>query len=306
MSARAKLIFLLTLLPLISCLTGAEDALQFPTFKEGESSFPSIITIVPEFSGNGNYGLVAVGDTLYHLELNHARIHGKTPVSGTITAIDAGSQSTSFALFENKLVRIEGFDIAASAELPGNGMAMSLCGSNPVVLMQDGSLVLHDGNDLSVISNHTPLNQGITSIQGFPGLLATGYSDGTMVSFSLPSFTEIASEKLNEPPLFFRDAGPDNLIFSCASWNEVALASPADLKIQVMFTFPETPLSATADSAASCIYAVCPASGIYVCLENGEIAWRTSEFGSSPMVRLSEDCQTALVAWEDKVTLLLR
>lgn len=285
---------------------GAEDSLQFPTYKEGETSFPSIITIMPEFSGNGNYGLVAAGDTLYHLELNHARIHGKTPVGGTINSIAAGSELTSFALSANQLVRIEGFAIAASTTLPGDTEVMSLSGSDPVVLMQDGSLVLLDGNDLSVISNHIPLNQGINSIQGFPGILATGYLDGTMVSFSLPSFTEIASEKLDDSPLFLRDAGPDNLIFSCSSWNEVALASPSDLKIQVMFTFPETPVSATADSAVSCVYAVCPSSGINVCLENGEIAWRTSDFGRAPIVRLSEDCQTALVAWENKVTLLLR
>lgn len=261
---------------------------------------------MPEFSGNGNYGLVAVGDTLYHLELNHGRIHGKTPAGGPITAIAAASDLTSFILTENELIRVEGFLIEATTTLSESASAMSLCGSNPVVLMHDGSLVLFDGNDLSAISNHTPVNHEITSIQGFPGILATGCMDGTMISFSLPDFKEIASEKLNESPLFLRDAGPENLIFSCSNWNEVALASPADLKIQVMFTFPETPVSATADSAVSCIYAVCPTAGINVCLENGEIAWKTSDFGLDPIVSLSKDCQAALVAWENKVTLLLR
>ena len=73
-----------------------------------------------------------------------------------------------------------------------------------------------------------------------------------------------------------------------------------------MFTFSETTASASSDSDMSCIYAVCPDAGIQVCMSNGEIAWRTRDFGRTPMVTVSGDCEQALVAEDRSVTLLLQ
>ncbi|MCD4708905.1 MAG: hypothetical protein K8S62_14335 [Candidatus Sabulitectum sp.] len=306
MSVNAGLILLLTLLPFIACTLGAEDAVTFPTYKEGEASFPTSIDVPPVFSGNGNYGLVASGDTLYHMELRHGRIHGKTFAGGTIKGLAVGTGSQAFAIYDDQLLRIDGFDVTSSCELTGIGVAMTVCGNDPVVLLDDGSLVLHDGTDLTFIGSYIPENPGMACIQGFPGIVVTGFSDGTMISLSLPSFSEIAAEKLNSSLIFMAGAGQENLIFSIDAWNEVAVCSPADLIIQVMFTFPETPLSAASDSELSCVYAVCPSAGIHVCLSNGEIAWRTDEFGGAPFVTLSDDCEIALVSEGNTVTLLLK
>lgn len=306
MSANAKLILLLSLLPLTACTLGAEDAVTFPTYKEGEASFPVSVNLPPVFSGNGNYGLIASGDTLYYMELRHGRIHGKTAVGGEITAIAAGTGLQTFIVHADKLIRLDGFSIAASCDLTGIGMDMTVCGNDPVVLMEDGSIALYSGTDLILTGNYIPESPGITCIQGFPGLVTLGYEDGRMISLSTPSFSEVAAEKVNGSLIFMAGAGQDNLIFSTDAWNEVAVCSPADLLIQIMFTFPETPTSAASDSLISCIYAVCPSAGIQVCLANGEIAWRTNEFGESPVVTLSNDCETALIAWENKVALLLR
>ncbi len=285
-------------------MLGAEDAVTFPTYKEGEVSFPSDISLPPVFSSNGNYGLVASGDTLYHMELRHGRIHGKTPIAGEITAFETGSGSKIFAVYSNQLVSIEGFSVNKSVELVSEAEMITVCGNDPVVLSEDGSLSLFN-SDLSLIGNHVPDSSKITCIQGFSDLVVLGYENGTVVSLAVPSFDIIASEKMNGSLIFLNKAG-DDLLFSTEIWNEVAVCDPADLIIQVMFTFPEIPVYAASDSSLSCIYAVCPSTGIHVCMENGEIAWSTDEFGYSPLVSLSKDCETALVVWENKVALLLK
>lgn len=249
---------------------------------------------------------MASGDTLYHMELRHGRIHGKTAVNGIITALASGPGSKAFVVCANQLVCIDGFSVTASCELTGAGVAVTVCGYDPVVLLEDGSLVLYSGTDLTLLGNYTPENAGVAFIQGFPGIVTTGYSDGRLISLSIPSFSEIAAEKVNGSLVFMAGAGQGNLIFSTDSWNEVAVCSPSDLVIQIMFTFPETPVSAASDSEVSCIYAVCPSMGIQVCLANGEIAWRTEEFGNNPFVVLSTDCEIALVTVGNTVTLLLK
>lgn len=306
LSANTKLILLFSLLPFAACMLGAEDAVTFPTYKEGEASFPSTVTVPPVFSGAGNYGLIASGDTLYHMELRHGRIHGKTAIDGEITGLGAGHDSKAFVVYSDRIVCIEGFAVTASRELPGVGEAITVCGNDPLVLLEDGSLALYSGTDLTLIDNYIPEDTGITCIQGFPGLISLGYEDGTIISLSISSFSEVAAEKVNGSLIFMAGAGNENLIFSTDAWNEVAVCSPADLMIQVMFTFPETPISAASDSEVSCVYAVCPSAGIQVCLANGEIAWKSDEFGRSPFVILSEDCEQALVTNGNSVTLLLK
>jgi hypothetical protein len=108
---------ILSLLPIVSCVVGAEESVTFPTYKEGESSFPSPVNIAPVFSGDGNYGLVASGDTLYHMELRHGRIHGKTAMDGEITALAAGSNTEIFLTSANSLLRVDGFFISTSTTL---------------------------------------------------------------------------------------------------------------------------------------------------------------------------------------------
>lgn len=286
-------------------MLGAEDALTFPSYIEGEASFPLPVVVHPLFSGTGNYGLVASGDTLYHMELRHGRIHGKTSVAGDITALAAGTGSTTFLIHGDSLILLDGFDIASTCKLTGIGTAITVCGSDPLVLLEDGSLALHSGSDLALIGDHTPEIPGVSCIQGFPGMITMGYPDGTMLSLSIPSFSESAAEKVSGSLIFMSRAG-ENLIFSCDAWNEVAVCSPADLVIKEMFTFSETPLSAASDTEISCIFAVCPSSGLQVCLANGEIAWRTGEFGKTPMVTLSQDCGKALITVGNTVTLLLK
>ena len=305
MYANTRLTLILFLLPLTGCVLGAGEALVFPSYKEGETSFPSPVEVLPEFSGNGNYGLIASGDTLYHMELRHGRIHGKTAVDGEITALAVGSGSSSFLIHADTLVLLSGSDIAATCQLSGTGSAMTVCGTDPVVLLDDGSLQLYKGTDLSLIGSFTPEDPSVTCIQGFPGIVTIGYQNGTMLSLSIPSFSETASEKVNGSLMFFAGAG-EKLIFACDAWNEVAVCLPQDLIIQEMFTFSEMPVSASSDPEISCIFAVCPSSGLQVCLANGEIAWRTGEFGKDLFVVLSDDCEKALVTEGNTVYLLLK
>ncbi len=307
MSANTRSVVIIVFMLLMSaCTLGGEEALNFPTYPEGEAVFPASIQVTPAFSGDGNYGLVASGDTLYYMELRHGRIHGKTAIDGEITALAIGGESQIFVTSADKLHRIDNFTITSVIQLSGEAVAMTICGNNPVILLEDGSLALHDGTDLILIENHTPEIHGVTFIQGYSGLIVLGYSDGRIQSLSIPGFSEVATEDVNGSLLFLAGAGEDNLIFSTDAWNEVALCSPQDLMIMVMFTFAETPISAASDSIVSCIYAVCPSMGIQVCLANGEIAWKTKDYGTDPTVVLSEDCETALVAWGNRVTLLLK
>lgn len=301
-----SVMIIVILLMTAACTLGGEDALNFPTYPEGEAVFPSPIQVAPAFSVDGNYGLVASNDTLYYMELRHGRIHEKTAVDGEISGLAIGEGSQIFVTSADRLSRIDNFTVTSTIQLSGVAVAMTICGSNPVILLEDGSLALHSGADLSLIEIHSPEIHGVTFIQGYSGLIVLGYSDGRIQSLSVPGFSEIAAEDVNGSLLFLTGAGDDNMLFSTDAWNEVALCSPEDLIIMVMFTFAETPISAASDSEVSCIYAVCPLMGIQVCLENGEIAWKTRDYGADPTVVLSEDCETALVAWGNRVTLLLK
>lgn len=306
MYTRATFYLILSLLPIASCVVGAEEAVTFPTYKIGEASFPSPVSVAPLFSGGGNYGLIASGDTLYHMELQHGRIHGTTDLGGEITSLAIGSDTEIFLTLANSLVRVDGFSISKSITLQGTAERMTVCGSNPVVLLDDGSISIYEATDLSIIASFTAESGEITCIEGFPELLVLGYSDGKMISIAVPSFSRKALETVNGNLLFMNRAGNDYFIFSTDAWNEVAVSSPEDLLIQSMYTFPETPVSAAADSTLSCIYAVCPSMGIRVCLSNGEIAWKSTEYGSNPIVVLARDCETAMIAWENKVSLLVK
>lgn len=301
-----SLMIVLSLLMTAACTLGGEDALNFPTYPEGEAIFPTPIQVAPAFSGDENYGLVASSDTLYYMELRHGRIHGKTAVDGEITGLAIGEESQIFVTSADRLHRIDNFAVTSTIQLSGVAVALTVCGSNPVILLEDGSLAFHNGTDLGLIESHTPEIHGVTFIQGYSGLIVLGYSYGRIQSLAVPGFSEVAAEDVNGSLLFLTGAGDDNLIFSTDAWNEVALCSPEDLMIMVMFTFAETPISAASDSKVSCIYGVCPSMGIQVCLANGEIAWKTRDYGTDPTVVLSEDCETALVACGNRVTLLLK
>ena len=297
---------ILSLLLVTACVLGAEDSPDFPTYKEGEVTLPSDITVLPQFSFDGNYGLVASADTLYHLELRHGRIHGKTGLSGQILAFSPASNGYIYLITETKLVSIEGFSVINSVELPSNAITLTVCASDPVVALETGSILLFNGSDLALINTFDSPSEEIVFIEGFSNFLIAAFSDSTLRSYSIPNFDEVVSEKYNGTFLFLRAVNSDRLIFSTDFWNEVAVCSPLDLKITEMFTFPETPTIASADSDLSCIYAVCPSQGLQVCLANGEIAWRTEEFGLNPLVTVSPDCEAALVVTNRVVSLLLR
>jgi len=306
LSADFRLFLLLILLPLTSCLVGAEEAPRFPTYNQGEATFPCDVTIPPVFSGTMNYGIVAAGDTLYHFELRHGRIHGKTPIGAQITALASGAGSEAFVTCGNTLVRIDGFLAADSCVLPYPAADISMCGANPVLLLKDGSIALYSHQDLSLLGSSPPSRSAISCIQGFPDMVSAGTTDGTLITYSVPSFSLLAEETFSGSVLFVNDGGDKSLIFSTDEWNEVALCSPADLKVSVMFTFPEAPIFASADSAVSCIYAACATAGIQVCSANGEIAWQTTEFGGYAFPVVSEDCEIALVSWGRNVTILVK
>ncbi len=296
----------ISLLLFTACVLGAESSPEFPTYKEGEVTLPVDVTVLPQFSFDGNYGLVASADTLYHLELRHGRIHGKTGFSGQILAFSPASNGYIYLITETKLISIEGFSVINSVELPSNAITLTVCGSDPLVVLETGSMLLFNGSNLSLINTFDPPAEGIVFIEGFSDFLIAAFSDGTLKSYSIPDFDEVISEKYNGSFLFLRTVNSDKLIFSTDEWNEVAVCSPLDLKITEMFTFPETPTIASADSDLSCIYAVCPSQGLQVCLANGEIAWRTKEFGLNPLVTVSPDCEAVLVVTNRVVSLLLR
>jgi hypothetical protein len=306
LSTDIRLLLLLLLLPATACVLGAGEDTGFPTYNQGEASFPCLLTIPPVFSGTGIYGIVAAGDTLYHIELRHGRVHGKTAFNEEISALAAGTGSQAFAVSGNSLFRVDGFNAVDSCLLSFPAIDMSMCGDNPAVLLADGSIALFSGENLTLLGSCSPHSSGITCIQGFPEIVSAGCPDGTMLSFSVPSFSLLAEEKVNGSLVFMSNAGDETLIFSTDAWNEVAACSPADLKVSIMFTFPETPISAAADSAMSCIYGVCPVEGIQVCTANGEIAWKSTEFGRNPSVVLSSDCELALVGWNSSVTILAK
>ncbi len=296
----------LSLLLAAACVLGAESSPEFPTYKEGEVTLPADVTVLPQFSTDGNYGLVAAADTLYSLELRHGRVHGKTGLTENILAFAPALNGFVYLVTETNLVSIEGFSVVNSIELPSKAVTLTVCGSNPVVMLETGSIFLFNGSDLSLVNTFDPSAEEIVFIEGFSNCLIAAFSDSTLRSYSIPDFDEVISEKYNGVFLFLRTVNSDRLIFSTDFWNEVAVCSPLDLKITEMFTFPETPAIASADSDLSCIYAVCPSQGLQVCLANGEIAWRTKEFGLNPLVTVSSDCEAALVVTNRVVSLLLR
>ena len=284
----------------------AEESAGFPDYTQASNELPEKIQVQPVFSELGNYGIVASGDTLYHLELRHGRVHGRTDLGGEITGLSRSVSGEVFAVTGNRLCVLQDFEIAREADLSSECSILTICGSDPVLLMADGRLVRRNSSDLSVVEETTPEIAGIEAIQGFPGLLCISGENGAMVTLSVPGFKETASETVNGTVNFMSSAGQENLLCSTSQWNEVAVCNPSDLKIQVMFTFPETPVFAAADSSLSFVYAVCPSSGISVCSASGEIKWRSAEYDEGAFIQLADDLETALLTSGNRVDILVK
>jgi len=285
-------------------MTEAEEALEFPNYVQASVSLPGEINVKPVFSLAQNYSVAAVDDSLYHMELRHGRIHGRTGLPGTVTALARGNGGSYFAVAGDHLCRIDGFELSAAVPLSQQCIALSVCGDNPILLMEDGTLALHDSSDLSPMAQEMPELSDIEFIQGYSGMVCIA-SRGNMETISVPDFRKTAESTVGGNIVFLQRAGTENLIFSCDSWNEAASCSPEDLVIEKMFTFPVAPSDAAADSSVAYIYGVVPGSGVQVCRESGEIAWRSQSYEDGSMVVLSDDCETAVITSGSRLDILI-
>ncbi|PIE51280.1 hypothetical protein CSA37_12065 [Candidatus Fermentibacteria bacterium] len=306
MYARAAVGLAAFALLLSSCMTGAEEVLSFPTYIQATRQFPLEITVPPVLSGAGNYGLVASGDTLYHMELRHGRIHHRTGFDGPVTGLAPGGGKNIFVAGGNTVYLVQGADIVMFEQMNSDILFLTACGDNPVVYLADSSICLLSHADLSVTAAATTDISSVCAFCGFSSWLCIGGEDGSMESRSVPSLDLKCSEKVNGLLQFMTGAGENNLLFSSERWNEVAVCSPQDLRISVMFTFPVTPCYAYADSTLSFVFAVLPDNGIEVCSASGEIKWRGKGYGSDSFVTLADDLETALISSGNRVDILLR
>jgi len=302
----ARYVFALLLLLLTSCLFEAEEAFEFPNYVQASLVLPGTLTVEPVFSQYQNYCIAAVEDTLYHLELHHGRIHGKTALPGTVSSMAISTDGFLFAAAGESLCAVKGFDVIASAGLPAGFSDLTVCGNDPLLLMDDGTMELLNPVDLSVSASGVWESEDIVFIQGFSGMISIAASSGTLATLSLPGFSTVAETHLEGSVTFLDKAGSDNLLFSCSSWNEAASCSPSDLKVEKMFTFPAAPVEAAADSSVSFIYCTVPGNGIMVCRENGDIAWKASDYGSDAMAILSSDGETAVLTGGNRLNILIR
>ena len=304
MYARAALLLLLLLSA--SCLTEAGETLEFPNFVQATVTLPGEIGVRPFFSQAGNYAVVAVGDTLYHMEMRHGRVHGTTAMPGEVSGMAGGDGGPLFAATGGTLCRIQGFEVAETVSLPCQCLAVTDCGGDPLLLMEDGTLVLRSGEDLSTIAQYEPGLDEVLMVKGFPGMVCVASPLGVLTTFSIPDFNRVAENVLNGEITFLENSGDRTLLLSTDTWNEVGCCSPGDLVLQDMFTFPTAPVRAAADSSASFVFAVCPGSGIQVCRKSGEIAWRSDSYPEGAWVSLSSDCETALIAFGNELDILIR
>lgn len=288
-----------------ACLTGAEEGLEFPSYVQSSTQFPAPVTSAPVFSSGGNYALAAAGDTLYHMELVHGRIHGKTAMGDTVTHLVSSSSGEVFAAGGQRLYRMDGFGIVAQVQLSSLCIDLSVCGENPVLLMADGRIVLRSADDLSVIEEAMPGLEGITFIEGFAGMVCSASPGGVITTFSIPGFTETARNVTGGSVTFLNGAG-GSLLFGCDQWNEVAVCTPGDLVIQEMYTFSQIPLAAFSDSSLTVVYAVLPEKGVQVCRRNGDIAWASSDYGPGTLIEISDDLETALLVRGSGLDILVR
>ncbi len=306
MYARAAVGLAALALLLSSCVTGAEEVLNFPTYIQATRQFPFEIKVPPVFSGAGNYGLVASGDTLYHLELRHGRIHHRTGFDGPVTGLAPGGGKNIFVAGGNTVYLVQGADIVMSEQMNSDILFLTACGDNPVVFLSDGSICLLSSENLSVTASAFTDISSVCTFCGFSSWLCIGGEDGSMETRSVPSLELKCSETVNGPVQFMTGAGEDNLLFSSEQWNEVAVCSPQDLRISIMFTFPVTPCYAYADSALSFVFAVLPENGIEVCSSSGEIKWRSKGYGGDSFVTLADDLETAMISSGNSLDILLQ
>lgn len=305
MSVKALFTALFLLLLSGSCLMGAEEGLDFPNYLQASRTLPGEITVPPVFSVDGNYGIAASGDTLYHMELRHGRVHGKTTAGETIEGLVTGPDGTLFVLTRERLLRVEGFSVSAETVLPGSGAVLTMSGTHPVILMENGSILVYSGADLSIVQESSPPLKDMEYLQGFPGMVCVSSDGGRVTTLSIPDMTVLVENSF-ESPLLFMTASGSNLLLSTENWNEIAVCSPQDLRITVMYTFPEAPVHAAGDPSLSYVYGVCPAVGVQVCLESGEIAWRSTDYGAESLVSLSGDGEAAMISCGNRLDILIR
>lgn len=305
MSVKTLFTALFLLLLSGSCLMGAEEGLDFPNYLQASRTLPGEITVPPVFSVEGNYGIAASGDTLYHMELRHGRVHGKTPAGETIEGLATGSDGALFVLTRERLLRVEGFSVSAETVLPGPGAVLTMSGTHPVILMENGSILVYSGADLSMIQEASPPLKDMEFLQGFPGMVCVSSDGGRVTTLSVPDM-KVLVENSFESPLLFMTAAGSNLLLSTENWNEIAVCSPQELRITVMYTFPEAPVHAAAAPSLSYVFGVCPDEGVNVCLESGEIAWRSRNYGAESLVSLSGDGEAAMISSGNRLDILIR
>lgn len=294
------------LLPLLAaaCLFEAEEALEFPNYVQAEAVLPGEVVVKPVFNALQNYGIAAVGDTLYHMELNHGRVHGRTGLPGVISALGSGD-GPLFALAGGTLCRVDGFQLTVSAELREEPAAFAVCGGSPLVVYGDGAIELRDPDELSVVRQGTVPGGNVVMAAGFPGIAVTASGDGLLSALSLNDMSLVASDSPGGEITTLNASGDSLLLYSCSSWNELAGCSPWDLSVDIMFTFPSSPSDAAAAEDLAWAFASVPGSGVQVCRASGEVAWR-SGYADGAMVVLSEDCGTAMISWEDRIHILVK
>ncbi len=302
MSAR----LLAALLPLLAtaCLFEAEEALEFPNYVQAEAALPGEVIVKPVFNSLQNYGIAAVEDTLYHMELRHGRVHGRTGLPGAVAFLGSGNGAL-FAVTGGIICRVDGFQLTSSAELREEPVAFTVCGGSPLVVYGNGLMELIDPNDLTVIRQGTVPGGNVVMAAGFPGIVVTASSEGLLSAVVLDDMSLAASDSPGGEILSLNASGDSLLLFSCSSWNELAACSPWDLAVDIMFTFPSAPTDAAAQSDLAYVFASVPGSGVQVCRASGEVAWR-SGYADGAMVVLSEDCETAMISRGDRIHILVK
>lgn len=290
-----------------ACLVEAGEALEFPNYLQATATLPGNVTEGPVIAGPlDNYAVAAVGDSVYHIEMRHGRIHGRTGLSAPVTDLSAGPGGCVFALAGAELFRIDSFEVTAEVQLNGGSQILTTCGGAPLLVMEDGSIQLRDPDDLSLMEQGGSLPEQPVAASGFQGMVSVGYGNGTMETYSVPGFTRIARAEQGGEILFLEGTAGGKLLFSCSDWNEMASCSPEDLEIEAMFTFPEAPVDAAADSSLTFAFAVVPGNGVQVCRPSGEIAWRSGDYADDAGLALAPDRETALISTGSRIDILVR
>jgi hypothetical protein len=258
--------------------------------------------------------VVAAGTSLAMIDLQAGQSTATLEIGVGIDDIaDSDAGGYAWVLADSFLypVDLAGSSLGDPVRLGGAGsfVTVSTSGQRALVSMADDSVRLLDLNNMQLSTLDSLVLPGCQGLAfgGDETVYAALGSQSVIAGYETAGWTEIGRVSV---PGEVIDLFPGPSGYICAivnGSNELWYIRTIDCKLYRMITFPETPSAAASMPEGDYAYATCPATGLLVVAESGQVELRTQDFGFPSGMDITPDGDRAvLCSSEDRKVYILR